>query len=223
MPPPIGSMRITSAPICAIVMPPSGAATKAETSTIRRSLSKAFMPLQSQARNLDRRAAVHDDLEAARFAAGGRRVVAHPELHPDYLGTDSNRLVDDAAGHFGPAEHLHHVDRLRHVGKPRVDRLAVDRGAGRVGVDRNRPVAAPLQIGHYAVARPLATRARADHGDRAHTRQNVAQIRVRVVVVIHFAPHRSFHTGARLARKASMPSPASSASMLVVMTSAAKR
>src|SRR5947207_15523048 len=43
MPPPIGSMRITSAPICAIVMPPSGAATKAEISTIRKSRSKRFM------------------------------------------------------------------------------------------------------------------------------------------------------------------------------------
>ena len=36
-PPSSVSMRITSAPICAIVMPPSGAATKAEISTIRRS------------------------------------------------------------------------------------------------------------------------------------------------------------------------------------------
>src|ERR1700722_12743133 len=43
MPPPRGSMRITSAPNCAIVMPPSGAATKAENSTIRRSASRLFM------------------------------------------------------------------------------------------------------------------------------------------------------------------------------------
>src|SRR5689334_9588259 len=37
-------MRITSAPICAIVMPPSGAATKADSSTIRKSCSKLFIP-----------------------------------------------------------------------------------------------------------------------------------------------------------------------------------
>src|ERR1700730_2019594 len=36
-------MRMTSAPICAIVMPPSGAATKAEISTIRRSWSRRFI------------------------------------------------------------------------------------------------------------------------------------------------------------------------------------
>src|SRR5260370_37141361 len=44
MPPPIGSMRMTSAPICAIVSPPSGAATKAEISTIRRSCNRRFIP-----------------------------------------------------------------------------------------------------------------------------------------------------------------------------------
>src|SRR5690348_10833750 len=43
-------MRITSAPICAIVMPPSGAATKAEISTIRRSWSSRFMPHPGPAR-----------------------------------------------------------------------------------------------------------------------------------------------------------------------------
>lgn len=34
-PPPIGSKRMTSAPICASVMPPSGAATNADPSTTR--------------------------------------------------------------------------------------------------------------------------------------------------------------------------------------------
>src|SRR6516225_6368935 len=37
-------MRMTSAPICAIVMPPSGAATKADISTIRRSWRRRFIP-----------------------------------------------------------------------------------------------------------------------------------------------------------------------------------
>src|SRR5580704_8180815 len=43
MPPLNGSMRITSAPNCAIVMPPSGAATKAENSTIRKSWRSWFI------------------------------------------------------------------------------------------------------------------------------------------------------------------------------------
>src|SRR5271156_3831046 len=43
MPPFNGSMRITSAPNCAIVMPPSGAATKAENSTIRKSWRSWFI------------------------------------------------------------------------------------------------------------------------------------------------------------------------------------
>src|SRR3954452_18721613 len=103
MPPPIGSMRITSAPICAIVMPPSGAATKAEISTIRRSWSKRFMPLQSQAGNLDCRAAVHDGLDSMGFGAGGALITADADLHPYPLAADGDRLVDDAARHVGPA------------------------------------------------------------------------------------------------------------------------
>src|SRR3954452_12252135 len=123
MPPPIGSMRITSAPSCAIVMPPSGAATKAEISTIRRSWSNRFMSLQSQAGNLDRGAAVHNDLEALGFGARGGVIIADAELHPYDFGADGDRLVDDAARHVGPAEHVHHVDRLRHIGEPRVNGL----------------------------------------------------------------------------------------------------
>src|SRR5580692_5093651 len=134
-------MRITSAPICAIVMPPSGAATKAEISTIRKSSSKRFMSLQSQAGNLDRRAAVHDDLEAVGLGTGGRVIVADAELHPHHLGAGGNGLIDDPAGHFGPSKHVHHVDRLRYIGEARVNGLAVDLAAGRVGVDRDRPVA----------------------------------------------------------------------------------
>src|SRR2546429_415522 len=130
MPPPIGSMRITSAPICAIVMPPSGAATKAEISTIRRSWSKRFMPLQSQAGNLDCRAAVHDAFDPRGWGGGGGLIIGDAELHPSPLGADGDRLVDDAARHVGPAEHVHHVDRLRHIGEPRVNGLAVDRAAG---------------------------------------------------------------------------------------------
>src|SRR5215472_2345732 len=48
MPPLSGSMRITSAPNCAIVIPPSGAATNAENSTMRKSARSLFMPVFSR-------------------------------------------------------------------------------------------------------------------------------------------------------------------------------
>ena len=50
------------------------------------------------------------------FGAGGGLIIADAELHPHHLGTDGDRLVDYAACHFGPAEHVHHVDRLRDIG-----------------------------------------------------------------------------------------------------------
>src|SRR5438270_226956 len=77
MPPPIGSMRITSAPNCAIVMPPSGAATKALSSTMRRSASSRFIaappfacpaPIQPKPErrgNPRRRSAEHDRVHDA--------------------------------------------------------------------------------------------------------------------------------------------------------------
>src|SRR2546423_13176484 len=49
-------MRITSAPSCAMVMPPSGAARKAENSTMRRSANSRFIALRSGPEN----ARMHD-------------------------------------------------------------------------------------------------------------------------------------------------------------------
>jgi hypothetical protein len=74
-----------------------------------------------------------------------------------------------------------------------MDDLTVDRGARRVRVDRDRPVAVALQIGHDAVARPRTPRAGADDGDRMHARQDVAQIGVRVGLVVHCQSQRSCH------------------------------
>src|SRR5262249_56604685 len=99
--------------------------------------------------------------------------------------------------------------------------FAVDRFAGCIGVDRDRPVAAPLQIGHDPVARPLPSWACTDDRDRVHAFEDVAQVVVGIALVIQGGPQRSCHLGARLASTATMPSPASRANIFVVMTSAA--
>ena len=44
----------------------------------------------------------------------------------------------------GNAEDIDHADRLGHFGERGVTPLAVDRAAGRVGVDRDRPVPVAL-------------------------------------------------------------------------------
>src|SRR5438105_14998775 len=67
-------MRITSAPNCAIVMPPSGAATKAENSTIRRSASSRFIASPSAS------SAEHDRMHDAARQKG--------ENPGDYQGAD---------------------------------------------------------------------------------------------------------------------------------------
>ena len=52
---------------------------------------------QPQSWDLDRRAAVHHDLDAGGFGARRRSIVAHAELHPDDFGALHDRLVDDPA------------------------------------------------------------------------------------------------------------------------------
>src|SRR5581483_3496100 len=98
MPPPIGSMRITSAPIWAIVMPPSGAATKAEISTMRRSARSRFIPrIEPEAprrRNPARSGADDERAQRARLVLD----LVEPALA-------------QVAGHHLAAHHLDHLAR----------------------------------------------------------------------------------------------------------------
>jgi len=48
-------------------------------------------------------------MTGAPFDAGGRDIVTYPELHRHDLGADRDRLVDDPAGRFGPAEGIDHI------------------------------------------------------------------------------------------------------------------
>src|SRR5712672_1228799 len=113
MPPPIGSMRITSAPICAIVMPPSGAATKALISTMRRSASNRFIaappfcrvrPIEPKPGRRGNRSSVLADIVLPRAPHGERQHCegkdrqqmdrAERPPHPDRV--DEERTQDDS-------------------------------------------------------------------------------------------------------------------------------
>src|SRR5579883_3263843 len=134
MPPPIGSMRITSAPIWAIVMPPSGAATKAEISTMRRSARSRFIPrIEPEAprrRNPARSGADDERAQRARLVldlvepaldqvadaddAGEHAVAQHREMADaaaGHLGHQVAGAVARVAGHHLAAHHLDHLAR----------------------------------------------------------------------------------------------------------------
>src|SRR5436190_10852773 len=148
-------------------------------------LPSALARPEPEAGDLDRRAAVHDDTEALRFGAHGSGSVAHAELHPHDPGARRDRRIDCFARGLAAAEHIDHIHRFRHLGEARITALTIDYDARRKRVDRYRTVAVLLQIPHDTVARPLGTRARADHRNRLHLGQDVAQIIVRIAVVVH--------------------------------------
>ena len=94
--------------------------------------------VETEAVDLDRRAAVHDDREPGRAGAVGGGLVDDAELHPDGARADRDRLVDVRPGGVGPAEDVDDVDdgRVVEVGQPSRAAFAVDLGAGRL---RGRP------------------------------------------------------------------------------------
>src|SRR3954463_14258784 len=63
-------------------------------------------------RQLDRGAPVHDDPQARRAGPGRGPFVDHPELHPDRLGADRDRLVDVCRHGRGAAEEVDHLDAV---------------------------------------------------------------------------------------------------------------
>src|SRR6185312_2230887 len=64
---------------------------------------------QAEAADLDRRAAVHDDLEAGGTGALRGGLVDHAELHPDRAGADGDGLVHVRPGRIGAAEDVDDV------------------------------------------------------------------------------------------------------------------
>src|SRR6202030_516692 len=93
---------------------------------------------QPEARDLDRRAAVHHHLDALRLGAGSRGPIDDTELHPDDFGADRDRLIDNRPGGLAAAEHIDHVDRLPNFVERAVAALAEDSAAGGERVDRDR-------------------------------------------------------------------------------------
>src|SRR4029077_6690403 len=115
---------------------------------------------QAEAADLDRRAAIHDDLEAGGPGPLRGGLVDHAELHPDRAGADRDRLVDVRAGGVRPAEDVDDVDcdAVGQGGQARLEALAEDLLADGIGVDRDDPVAAALEQSRDPVA--VAVRAR---------------------------------------------------------------
>src|SRR3954447_7423400 len=96
----------------------------------------------SKAGKLDRRAAVHDHAQARGAGALRRLVVDHPELHPDRLGADRDRLLDVRGDGGRAAEEVDALDALaRRQARP----ADLAEQARAVRVDRDDAVAAGLQ------------------------------------------------------------------------------
>src|ERR1700728_698291 len=71
----------------------------------------------AEPRELDLRAMVHDDRQPRRLGAGGGLIMAHADLHPDRLGAEPDRLIDDRGGCIRLAENIDHIDRHGHIGE----------------------------------------------------------------------------------------------------------
>src|SRR5579862_5119469 len=159
----------------------------------------------AQTRDLYGRAAVHDDPETGALGAPRGGPVDDPELQPNRLGADRDRLVDGAPGKRAAAKDIDHVDRLGDIGERSVATLAEDHRAGGKRVDRDRPVALVLQIAHDAVARPVGPRAGADDRDGPGFGQDRAQIIVEIAEIGHRAGYRAV-AAARRSKSASAAS-----------------
>src|SRR5215204_1085677 len=82
--------------------------------------------LQTEPHDLDLRTVVHDDLEAGRLGVRRRDLVDDAELHPDGLGADVDRLIDDRPNLRTAAKNIHHVDRLADLSEFSPDIFAMD-------------------------------------------------------------------------------------------------
>src|SRR5262245_13475781 len=127
---------------------------------------------------LDLHAPVHDRLQPGGPRLGGRCLVLHPELLPEDLGADGDRLVGDGQHVLGLAEDVDDVHLLGDVLQGLVALLAEDFRV--LGIHRNHAVAVLLHVLGGEIARPEPVRREADDGDGAGFAQDAAQ-RVDVV------------------------------------------
>src|SRR3954453_9776180 len=82
--------------------------------------SRGERAADSEARHLDRGAAVHDHVEARGACALRGSLLTPAELHPDGGGADLDRLVHVAARLGRAAEDVDHVDLLWDLAERRV-------------------------------------------------------------------------------------------------------
>ena len=136
--------------------------------------------LAAQPPELDLRAAVHHHLDAGGLRPGRRRIVAHAELHPDHLGPDGDRILDDRRHLVGCAEDIDHIHRLGYLPERGIDLLAEQGLAGDAGIDGDDPVALALKIFHDEIARAVPMGRGAHHGDHAHPLQDRPQLGVAI-------------------------------------------
>ena len=67
----------------------------------------------------------------------------------------------------------------------RIDGLAEDRLAGMSRIDRNDTVSLAEQEAHHAMARPPVVRRCAEHGYRVHGFEDLADVAIGIVIVVH--------------------------------------
>ena len=108
-------------------------------------------------------AAVHDDSKPGGFRPIGGLLVHDPFLHPDHLGPLGYGLLHDLRQELGAAKDVHDLHLVRDLRQGRVAALAEDLLAG--GVDRDDPVAGPLQVGRDLETRLPRVRREPDHRD----------------------------------------------------------
>ena len=121
--------------------------------------------LECQVTVLDHDAAVHDDVDAAGFGAGGGFEVDDSLLDPEVVEAELEHLVDDGRDEFGEAEDVDDVGLDGEIGEGGVGLFAEDLGDRWVdGVDL---VAVLLHVGGDVVAGLGRDFGEADDGDGA--------------------------------------------------------
>jgi len=114
---------------------------------------------------LDHDAAVHDDVDASGFGAGGGFGVDDSLLDPDVFEAEGEHLVDDGGDEFGKAEDVDYVGFDGEIGEAGVGLFAED-GLNR-WVDGKDAVALLLHVGGDIVAGLVGVFGEADDGDGA--------------------------------------------------------